>query len=93
MFHHIVLFTQKKEARSLEIENALKDLRTLLSSVQEVKEWSVEKVFESRPRAYQYIQYTIFQNKAGLENYRNHPDHETIKLRLKELFVYEVIDY
>ncbi|MBI2588842.1 Dabb family protein [Candidatus Saccharibacteria bacterium] len=93
MFNHIVLFKAKNTATKTEIGAALESLEKLLEEVVEVKTWSVSKVLSMRPSPYDYVQFSVFDNVKGMDQYRHHPRHEQVKAKLKQVFDYEVVDF
>jgi len=93
MIHHIVLFKSKDRATKPEIKSALDKLESLLGEVNEVKDFRVAKLFPHRSNRYNYVQFSVFTDLNALDKYRHHSEHEEVKLALKKVFDYVVINY
>jgi len=65
----------------------------LLGEVNEVKDFRVTKVLAHPSHSYNYVQFSVFKDLPALDKYRHHPDHEEVKLALKQVFDYVVINY
>lgn len=78
MVVHIVLFKWKPEASRAEIEEALKRLRELPSAIPDLLSLSCGENFSARSQGFTHALVAYFQDRAGLEKYRHHPDHQKI---------------
>ncbi|MFQ5354057.1 MAG: Dabb family protein [Thermodesulfobacteriota bacterium] len=84
MIIHIVLF-KLKERKDLHIEESLKLLRGLMGKVPSLMALNVGKDVVQGERSYDVGIIAGFEDLAGLESYRTHPEHVVVAKRLKEL--------
>ena len=78
MIEHIV-FIKWKEATSPEaIEKALAGLRQLKGKIAEIVDLTCGANFSDRAKGYQHGLVVRFQDRAGLETYLPHPEHQRV---------------
>ena len=96
MVKHIVMWTVKDGSfGKTKKENGLK-LKEMLEALKEkipfIKKLEVGMNFSSDEAAYDIVLYSEFENKADLDRYISHPDHQALKdfivnIRDKRCFV------
>lgn len=83
MVTHIVMFTFKDKEKSAHIEEAKKMLEGLLQSVPTLKSMEVGLNFTQSERAMDLSLISRFDDKAGLEAYQVHPEHQKVVAYIK----------
>lgn len=82
MIKHIVMWTLKDEAAGATKEqNAMKlksSLEALVDVIDTLKSAEVGINFNPSPAAFDVVLYSEFDDRAGLEAYQNHPEHQKI---------------
>lgn len=98
MLKHIVMWKLKDEAEGRsKKENALelkKRLEALKDPVPEVLELEVGLQFEPSEAAYDALLFSVFKDKAALETYQKHPEHQKVVEFVKKIILdRKVVDY
>ena len=85
MLKHIVMikFNAGQDVEKLSDE-FIQRLKALESSVDSLKAMEVGKSISTRSSAFHLVLTALFEDEAGLNAYRNHPDHVKILDRMKE---------
>ena len=85
MLKHIVMikFNAGENVEKLSDE-FIQKLEALESSVDSLKAMEVGKSISTKPSAYHLVLTALFEDEAGLNAYRTHPDHVKILDRMKE---------
>lgn len=82
MIKHIVMWRLKDEAAgATKEENAAKlkeTLEALVDVIDELKAAQVGINFNPSPAAFDVVLYSEFEDRAGLEAYQKHPEHQKI---------------
>ncbi|MFQ5428094.1 MAG: Dabb family protein [Thermodesulfobacteriota bacterium] len=84
MIIHIVLF-KFKERTEAHINESLENLRGLMGKVPSLKALTVGEDVVQGERSYDVGIIAGFEDLAGLESYRSHPEHVIVANRLKEI--------
>ncbi|MFQ5480216.1 MAG: Dabb family protein [Thermodesulfobacteriota bacterium] len=84
MIIHIVLFKLKKRSE-VNIKECLELLRGLMGKVPALKALTVGEDVVQAERSYDVGIIAGFEDMAGLESYRSHPEHVSVAKRLNEL--------
>ena len=95
MLKHIVMikFNAGQDVEKLSDE-FIQKLKALESSVDSLKAMEVGKSISAKPSAFHLVLTALFEDEAGLNAYRTHPDHVKILERMKETVTAVVaVDY
>lgn len=84
MVDHLVLFAVKEEASSDEVEDLLSSIRALKDKVDSVVDLSVGEDFSGRSGEYTHALFARFEDRDGLREYAEHPDHLEVVEKLEE---------
>lgn len=75
MVDHIVLFAVKEDAPEEDVEDLLSSLASLTEKVSSVRDFSVGEDFSGRAGEYTHALFARFEDRDGLQEYLEHPDH------------------
>jgi hypothetical protein len=78
MIEHIVLLKWKKEASPEAINTAMTGLRSLKGKVPEVVDLTCGENFSERNKSYTHGLVVRFKDKAALNTYIAHPEHQHV---------------
>ncbi len=84
MVDHLVLFAVKGDATEEDVEDLLSSVRDLRSSVGSVVDLSVGEDFSGRAGKYTHALFVRFEDRDGLQEYLEHPDHLAVVEKLGE---------
>lgn len=84
MVDHLVLFAVKEEASSDEVEDLLSSIRALKDKVDSVVDLSVGEDFSGRSGEYTHALFARFEDRDGLREYAEHPNHLEVVEKLEE---------
>ena len=84
MVDHLVLFAVKDTATGEEVEDLLASIRGLESGVGSVVDLSVGEDFSGRSGGYTHALFARFEDRDGLQEYMEHPDHLSVVEKLGE---------
>ncbi len=85
MLKHIVMIKFNANQDVEKLSGEFKQLlEALLSSVEPLKAIEVGRNISTKPSAYHLVLTAVFDDEAGLDAYRSHPDHVKILHRIKE---------
>ncbi len=95
MVIHIVFFKIKPELnKQLVIEELKQRLLALPNHITTLEHLEVGEDFNHSEAAYDLALYTTFNNKAGLNTYQAHPEHEKVKAYIGQVTSKRaVVDY
>lgn len=78
MVEHILLMQWTREASQETIDNALKELRGLKDRIAGIVDLSCGANFSDRAKGYTHGLVIRFQDRAALEAYFPHPEHQRV---------------
>ncbi len=78
MIEHIVLFQWAKEASPVAIETVMTELRKLKGKIPGVVDLSCGANFSDRSKGYTHGLVVRFKDRAALEAYGPHPEHQRV---------------
>ena len=94
MIVHIVMFAFKDDNKAENIQEAKRVLEALVQTIEPLKTMEVGVNIVPSERAYDLVLYSTFEDMAGLDIYRVHPEHlkvvDFLKVVTKES---KVVDY
>ena len=82
MVDHIVLFAVKGDAPEEDVEDLLSSLGGLTESIASIRDFSVGKDFSGRAGEYTHALFARFEDRDGLQEYLEHPDHLAVVEKL-----------
>lgn len=82
MVDHIVLFAVKEDASEEDVEDLLSSLAALKESIASVRDFSVGEDFSGRAGEYTHALFARFEDRDGLREYLEHPDHLAVVEKL-----------
>tara|TARA_R110002096_G_scaffold292391_3_gene486919 strand:+ start:6031 stop:6411 length:381 start_codon:yes stop_codon:yes gene_type:complete len=97
-FRHVVLFKFKEGTTEEQIANVESEFKKLPSKIDTIVdfEWGTSKTVEADlAQGYTHCFLVTFKNKAGLETYLPHPDHQAfvsiVRPLLEEVHVFDYV--
>lgn len=78
MVEHIVLFRWQEDANADAINQAVEELRGLKGKIAEIGDLSCGENFSDRAKGYTHGLVVRFRDRAGLEVYGPHPEHQQV---------------
>ncbi len=84
MVDHLVFFAVKEEVSPEEVEDLLSSIRALKDGVGSVVDLSVGEDFSGRSGGYTHALFARFEDRDGLQEYMEHPDHLAVVEKLDE---------
>jgi hypothetical protein len=84
MVDHLVLFAVMDDASEDDVEDLLSSIRVLKDDVSSVVDLSVGKDFSGRAGDYTHALFARFEDRDGLREYMEHPDHLAVVEKLGE---------
>lgn len=84
MVDHFVLFAVSEDAADDDVEDLLSSIQDLRSSVGSVVDLSVGEDFSGRAGDYTHALFARFEDRDGLQEYMQHPDHLAVVEKLEE---------
>lgn len=84
MVDHLVLFAVMEDASEDDVEDLLSSIRSLKDSVSSVVDLSVGEDFSGRAGEYTHALFARFEDRDGLQEYAEHPDHLAVVEKLGE---------
>lgn len=94
MIVHNVMFEFKAENRDANIAKTKTMLEALVGKIDTLVSMEVGINFVQSERAYDLSLYSTFEDEAGLDSYRVHPEHLKVVAFLKEVTIdSKVVDY
>lgn len=93
MIKHILLFKFKKWVSEEEKEKGIEMLRSLKDKIPEIKEWEVGRQREKNNKFYDFAQVSSFENVEAMERFGQNPEHEKVRMYLKERADWVKVDY
>ncbi len=94
MIVHIVIFQFKDENKTSNIEKTKVMLEALVQMIEPLQKMEVGINFIPSERAFDLSLYSTFEDEAGLDIYRVHPEHLKVVAFIKEVTTSsKVVDY
>ncbi|CAN5662305.1 Dabb family protein [soil metagenome] len=84
MVDHLVFFAVKEDAAPEDVEDLLSSIRELQNGVGSVIDLSVGEDFSGRAGEYTHALFARFEDREGLQEYMEHPDHLAVVEKLGE---------
>ena len=84
MVDHLVLFAVKEEVSSEDVEDLLSSIRALKDGIGSVVDLSAGEDFSGRSGEYTHALFARFEDRDGLQEYAEHPDHQAVVEKLGE---------
>ena len=84
MVDHLVFFAVSEETSSEDLEDLLSSIRALEDSIGSVVDLSVGEDFSGRSDGYTHALFARFEDRDGLQEYMEHPDHLAVVEKLDE---------
>lgn len=81
---HLVFFAVSDDASEEDVEDLLESVRALKESVSSVRDLSVGEDFSGRSGGYTHALFARFDDRGGLQEYMEHPDHLSVVEKLGE---------
>lgn len=78
MIIHVALFKWKPEVASDDADQVISDIRALKEKIPEITSVYAGKNFSKSAKDYTHAVVVTFNNREGLQTYRNHPMHQPI---------------
>ncbi len=82
MIDHLVLFAVKEDASGKDVEDLLSSLEALKDRVPSVVDLSVGEDFSGRAGDYTHGLFVRFEDREGLQQYLEHPEHLAVVAKL-----------
>ena len=82
MIDHLVLFAVKDDASREDVEDLLSSLAALEDKISSVVDFSVGKDFSGRAGDYTHALFARFEDREGLQEYLEHPEHLAVVEKL-----------
>lgn len=93
MIKHILLFKFKQGVNEEEKSIGIEMLRALKEKIPEIREWEVGVQREKSDRFYDFAQVSSFENIEDMKKCGENPEHEKVKVYLKERADWVKVDY
>ena len=84
MVDHLVFFAVSEETSPEDLEDLLSSIRALENSIGSVVDLSVGEDFSGRSDGYTHALFARFEDRGGLQEYMEHPDHLAVVEKLGE---------
>lgn len=84
MVDHLVLFAVEEDTSPEDLEDLLSSIRALEDGVGSVVDLSVGEDFSGRSGEYTHALFVRFEDRDGLQEYMEHPDHLAVVEKLGE---------
>lgn len=84
MIDHLVLFAVKEDVSEDDVEDLLSSLATLQDKVTSVVDFSIGKDFSGRSGDYTHALFARFEDREGLQEYLEHPEHLVVVEKLDD---------
>ncbi|MGB3633466.1 MAG: Dabb family protein [Rubrobacteraceae bacterium] len=84
MVDHLVFFAVREDVADEDVEDLLSSVRDLRNSVGSVVDFSVGEDFSGRAGDYTHALFARFEDRDGLQEYLEHPDHLAVVEKLGE---------
>tara|TARA_B110000003_G_scaffold106162_1_gene108524 strand:- start:5062 stop:5460 length:399 start_codon:yes stop_codon:yes gene_type:complete len=97
LFRHVVCFKFKEEAKPKQIKNIEREFTALKGKIKTIVdlEWGTNVSPEDRAKGFTHCFIVTFKNRAGLDVYLPHADHQAfvkiLKPILDDVFVFDFI--
>lgn len=85
MLKHLVFFKFKPETTEAEIEKLAADLGALPEIIDEIREFVFGRDIVRSERSYDFGLVTSFDDRAALNRYAIHPDHQLVVAHVKQI--------
>lgn len=82
MIDHLVFFAVREDVPEEEVENLLASIRGLRDSIPAVMDLSVGENFSGRAGDYTHALFVRFEDREGLQEYLEHPEHLAVVEKL-----------
>lgn len=93
MIRHVLLFKFRPAVSDEQRQLAIAMLKSLGSSIPDVREWSVGEQMAPSPKAYDLAQVSSFDDLPALERFRHDPRHVKVRDVLAKIADWIVVDY
>lgn len=94
MVDHLVFFTAREDASASDVEDLVESLRALEDKIPSTVSLSVGENFSPRSGGYTHGLFARFQDREGLQEYLEHPEHLAVVEKLDEFTTGRiVVDY
>lgn len=84
MVDHLVLFAVEEDTSPEDLDDLLSSIRALEDGVGSVVDLSVGEDFSGRSGEYTHALFVRFEDRDGLQEYMEHPDHLAVVEKLEE---------
>jgi len=85
MIVHIALYKWRESTTSAEIDEAIRQVRALKTKVPGLVDIRCGANFSRWNEGYTHAFVVLAQDRAALDSYRNHPDHQTVAKRIETM--------
>lgn len=85
MLKHVVLFKFKPETSEAQIEQLAAGLGALPGIVEEIREFVFGRDIIRSERSYDFGLVSLFDNRAALDRYQVHPEHQKVVAHVKQI--------
>lgn len=94
MIYHVLVFKFFDTATPADRRHAIAELRRLgeLSELQ-VRGWLVGEQTFDNPKAWDFFQFSLFDDMNHLQRYREHPEHKRVRAVLASVSDWHAVDY
>lgn len=95
MIRHLVLFKlgEGVERDDPRVTEGVDAFRALDGSIAEIRSWELGWNFSDRPIAYDFAINSSFDDRAALDRYLDHPDHQAGVALWREFATWVIADY
>ncbi len=93
MIKHILLFKFKQGVSEEEKNIGIEMLKALKNKVPEIGEWEIGIQREKSEKFYDFAQVSSFESIEDMKNFRENPEHEKVRVYLKERADWVKVDY
>lgn len=84
MVDHLVFFAVRVDVSEEDVEDLLGSIRALKEGVSSVVDLTAGKDFSGRSGEYTHALFARFEDREGLREYMEHPDHLAVVEKLEE---------
>lgn len=85
MLKHVVLFKFKPETSEAQIEQLAAGLGALPGIVEEIREFVFGRDIIRSERSYDFGLVSLFDDRAALDRYQVHPEHQKVVTHVKQI--------
>lgn len=85
MVRHIVLFGVRPDVSTAQADELIESIRALNTVIPEIRFFEVERDEIGAERSATFGVLSHFDNMDALQTYRDHPDHQAVLVKIREL--------